>query len=336
MNRNYSMDTLRTLAAMLVILLHVSSTYVSRSVDARVYNDYFWVGNIADSFSRICIPLFVMISGRYLLGRNESVLESYKKRAARIILPVIAWTLIYIIYRLAIGWGKQHELSLVPILKDTALGIPFYHMWFLYMMIGLYLAAPFLNRLLQNASRKQLWMVSVIFLLFGFLNIAYDSFLGNAPIFLLLFINYLGYFILGFLLKDTTTKISSSMLVLAFVISSLLTAALSYFTARFYNNLFFYSFLSPLVILASLSIYKLFSQTNLSPNVFSRIAHLTLGIYLVHAGVLDVMIYLLDRLKITFQSNPLFMIGLEFLLVAIISIAIAFLISKIKYLRKTI
>jgi surface polysaccharide O-acyltransferase-like enzyme len=334
--RNYSMDGLRTLATLLVILLHVSSTYVIRTAESQVYDRSFWIANVLDSLSRICVPLFVMISGRYLLGRNEPTIASYKKRASRIILPIVAWTLIYISYRAALGYLTQKELGLGPILKDAILGIPFYHMWFLFMIIGLYAIAPLLNRLIQNASRNNLWIVTVIFLTFGFLNIAYDSIFGNRPIFILWFLNYLGYFLLGFLMKDAVKRISPLVLLLVFVISSLVTAVLSYFTAKFYHNFFFYSFLSPLVILASLSIYQLFSQTDMPANSFSRIAHLTLGIYLVHAGILDVLVRVFDSLRITFEYNVLLMILLEFALVAVISLALAFLFSKIKYLRKII
>ena len=85
MKRNYTIDTLRTIATLLVILLHVSAEYVTYATKHQILDTSFWIGNIIDSFSRIGVPLFVLISGMFLLGRNESFKQSYQKRASRML-----------------------------------------------------------------------------------------------------------------------------------------------------------------------------------------------------------------------------------------------------------
>ena len=58
-NRIYYLDILRVMACIAVIVTHASFSYVM--ADFGSFN--FIVGNIADSLSRIGVPLFVMISG---------------------------------------------------------------------------------------------------------------------------------------------------------------------------------------------------------------------------------------------------------------------------------
>lgn len=336
MNRNYTIDTLRTIATLLVILLHVSSEYVIVEKNNLTLDTSFWIGNIVDSFSRICVPLFVLISGMFLVGRKETFTESYQKRVSRILIPLISWTIIYILYRVSISFMGGTQIHLKSLLSSVILGRPFYHMWYLFMIIGLYLITPILNNSISYISRNSLWIVAILLLLFGMLNNSYDKFLNNQVTFILWFVNYLGYFILGYLIKDSKRNFSFLLLVSSYIISSMLIAVLSSYTIKHHNNLYFYGYLTPFVIIGSLSFYKLFCQLTLDENVFSKISHLTLGIYLVHAGILDVFNKVLRVLDVSVLSNPIIGIPMKFGITLLLSITAASLISKTKYLKKII
>lgn len=336
MKRNYTIDTLRTLATLLVILLHVSAGYVITGKNNLSFDTSFWIGNIVDSFSRICVPLFVLISGMFLVGRNETIKQSYQKRASRILIPLISWTIIYILFRVSLSFITGNPIDIKSLLGSVILGKPYYHMWYLFMIIGLYLITPILNNSISNVSRNTLWTVAILLLLFGMLNSSYDKFLNNNVSFILWFVNYLGYFILGYLIQDSKRKFSFLALSLAYIISSILIAVLSFYTIKSYDSLYFYGYLTPLVIIGSLSFYKLFHQLKLGENIFSTISHLTLGIYLIHAGVLSVLVGGLKVLDITALDNPIVGIPMKFGITLFISIITAWTISKIKYVRKII
>lgn len=98
MKRDSSLDCLRVLACFLVILLHVSAEYVIDNIEN--YNFQFTVGNFFDSMSRICVPLFVMLSGAFLLEnpKNKDFVNFYKKSIFKIGIPTFVWSLIYVIY----------------------------------------------------------------------------------------------------------------------------------------------------------------------------------------------------------------------------------------------
>jgi surface polysaccharide O-acyltransferase-like enzyme len=336
MNRNYSIDTLRTIATLLVILLHISAGYVITGKNDLVFDTSFWIGNIVDSFSRICVPLFVLMSGMFLVGRNESFKQSYQKRASRILIPLISWTIIYIVYRVAIPFITDNPIDIKTLLVTVISGRPYYHMWYLFMIIGLYLITPILNNSISYVSRNTLWTVAILLLLFGMLNSGYDKILNNKVSFILWFINYLGYFILGYLIKDSKRSFSFLALSSAYIISSILIAVLSLYTIKQYNSLYFYGYLTPFVIIGSLSFYKFFHQLKLGRNVFSKISHLTLGIYLIHAGVLHVLNLGLSMLDINIFNNSIIGIPMKFCITFFISLIAAWIISKVKYIRNII
>lgn len=337
MSRNFTIDTLRTVATLLVILLHVSAEYVEIAISHNTISDTsFWVGNIVDSFSRICVPLFVLISGMFLLGRNETFKESYYKRASRIFIPLISWTIIYLMFRVLLSYMEDDPISIKSLFVRVILGKPYYHMWYLFMLIGLYLITPVINKSIINLPRNTLWTVAIVLMIFGILNSGYDHFFNNNVSFILWFVNYLGYFILGFLINESKKNFSLIMLFSVYIISSIAIAILTFYTLKIYHNTYFYGYLTPFVIIGSLSFYKLFHQLKLKSNIFSRISHLTLGIYLIHAGVLSLLIIVLSKSGITATDNPIIGIPIKFTITLFISLLAAWAINSIKYLRKII
>ncbi|GAB7265469.1 hypothetical protein DZS_24340 [Dickeya ananatis] len=77
----------RIVSTFAVIVLHISAYTVSL---AELGSLSWWAGNIYDSLTRWCVPVFVMISGALLLSpdKNESLSFFYKKRMSRIFLSI--------------------------------------------------------------------------------------------------------------------------------------------------------------------------------------------------------------------------------------------------------
>lgn len=335
MKRNYSIDTLRTLAASLVIILHVTAAAVNKGMESHTYDTAFWIANIFNSFSRICVPLFVLISGRFLLGKPETFKEFYQKRSTRILWPLVTWSVVYVLYLIVGNYVLNGTVEIGSILWDTITGRPFYHLWYLFMLTGLYFITPVINYCLPHVSKKNLWFVALGFIILSILLYSYDKITGNKQFFMIWFIQYLGYFLMGFLMKEKL-NISSLLLLGIYIVSSVSIAILTYFTAKNFNSLYFYAYPTPFVILGSISIYLLFSQLSLSQNVLSKIAPLTLGIYVIHAGILDITNKLLMILGITALDNPALGVPIKFTYVLITSLLLSLIISKIKYINKII
>ena len=81
MERDYRIDLLRILACLMVVFIHVSAFGMLSGVGSFNWH----IGNIYDSLVRSAVPLFVMISGAFLLSKNISYKEIFSKYILRIL-----------------------------------------------------------------------------------------------------------------------------------------------------------------------------------------------------------------------------------------------------------
>jgi surface polysaccharide O-acyltransferase-like enzyme len=278
------LDNSRLIATFAVVILHVAAGVVVYSIPG---SQYWWAGNIYNSSVRWCVPVFVMVSGALLLNPNkmESMGTFYKKRLARILIPLLFWATYCSLRFLPQSPVIGKEQMVIDFLEILLSGRPCYHMWFLYMIIPLYLFTPFFRKIIINSTRQEV----VIFVVFTFLMGVLNSIADRGPsIFFNWFIDYIPYFFLGYLIRTDEGEISKTILWCVLLFSSCLTAIGSYILATNSNlgiGQYFYGYLSITVIPMSVSImYLLKSWTKPIINEkFTRtLSLLTLGVYLIH------------------------------------------------------
>lgn len=321
MKRNNSLDCLRVLACFLVILLHVSAGYVIDNIEN--YNFQFTVGNFFDSISRICVPLFVMLSGAFLLEnpKNKDFVSFYKKSLFKIGIPTFVWSFLYVLYSYLLSFGasiiKNKPIDYLLPIKNWILGKPYYHLWYLYMIIGLYILTPLIIRLKEEIKEKTFFKISIILLI---LSIGISAY--NSLIWLIQFIIYLGYFMIGSSLKNYFMK-NNFNLKISILISILSGISIFFITEYFvkYNlfnkTLYFYGNLTPFVMLGSIFTFITFLNLKIESNLYSRLAHHSFNIYLIHAGLLSALDIILNILNLKF--NGIWYIPLTSLIIFIAS-----------------
>ena len=155
--RNYNYDIIRMTAIIFVILIH-SCGILQENLDIPSIK----VLNIGlTSLVNTAVPLFVMLSGALLLGKEEPLGVFFRKRFSRILLPFVIWSFILYLgqhpprsaaflweYPVALLSGGVHEVY-----------------WFVYMIILLYLLTPVLRPAMRDRTTG-LWTGGVILLLF--------------------------------------------------------------------------------------------------------------------------------------------------------------------------
>lgn len=283
--RIFYLDSLKVIAIFAVVLIHSASMplYTS-SPDSSI----FAYANLLDSFSRFCVPVFFMASGAVLLGRDYEISEFYRKRLTKIIPVLLFWSAIYLAFRVFVK-GEPFE----PIRAAMMFfgGHIYYHLWFLYVIVILYLLAPFMRKLILAMNSKEaftlfvLWLGVAVFLphiesVSGMkFNFAYRE-LGA----------YSGYFMLGYYLSRTQFSKPFAAL-LMFVSSSAvifyLTAVMSAQKGELYGA--FYDYSSPLVLVQGVSMFLIFKGFE-NARVFdyvAKLAPLVFGVYLLHPIILE-------------------------------------------------
>ena len=69
--RKHWIDYLRVIAIIAVITIHSTTSFYARFGEIGMLD--WWLANLLNSASRFAIPLFVMISGALLLGRDITI-----------------------------------------------------------------------------------------------------------------------------------------------------------------------------------------------------------------------------------------------------------------------
>lgn len=294
-------NKLRILAIYAVITGHVTLWTVT-STEQYTFN--WWLGCWIFALCMCSIPIFVMISGALLLddSRQESSIEFYKRRFYRLGVPLVAWTVVYLAVRKII---HQEELSAGSIAGMILTADVYYHLWYLYMIPGLYLITPPLRIFVRNSSRKERLFLIVAILVLANVYYQIDMLIWkNQRTIFTMFIPYIAYYLCGYeLCRIDPKKISSKYLVAAVVICMLYFAALSgiFFERRIgIGTRIVFDFFSPPIAFMSIAVFwavYLHSQKTkplkgAAKTALEWIASTTLGIYVIHPIFLE---YLRNR-----------------------------------------
>lgn len=333
-------DTLRAIATMAVIVIHISSPLLNMTWTKDMH--LWWIGNVVDSSVRFAVPLFLMLSGATMLGKNYQVLDFYKRRFMRVLLPFLFWLLIYAVYR----WVMLKPLSRPEGFHDivqwaTTLflteGIS-KHFWYIYMIVFIYLALPLLAALLRNINQQVLFLLVVCWVVMAFFSksIAFNAYnwTGDYGSKFLGYATHGGYLLLGYFLAKTAVFNSQKRLISLLVffatiaISSLVAYFMSIKTGKL--NLSIYSYLSINTIIQSAAVFLIFRDFTVSNKFLNRIqstiSNYSYGIYLVHIIVIGVLFR--NGIYWSF-AHPIISLPVLTILVLILSATIIFIIRLI-------
>ncbi len=335
-NRVFYMDFLRVISMFAVIILHTASSKIN-SVDIGGLN--WQVLNFFDSATRWCVPIFVMISGILFLNPKKeiSIGNIYKKYIPRLLIILFAWNFLYAIFSCVV----EHSFSLQTFISNILLGPV--HMWFLYMIIGLYMITPFLRKIAIDEKLLKyfllLWFIfstiNIIAQITGF-NIATTILEDKMSIHFV--IGFSGYFLLGYFLstKQYKNKYAIIIGIICFFVTIVGTYLLS--IGNNVTNQLLYSNLSPNTIGISIAIFILIKNTydnkekiNIKlKNIINMFSKYSLGIYIIHFWILNI----LSKLKIDVLILPPFInVIVISVITLLLSLLVIFIISKIKYIK---
>jgi len=324
MQRNPAFDLLRTAAIFAVVWLHVSAVAVMP--DAALERPGWLAADLLAAFSRWSVPAFVLLSGALLLDRplHADPRAFYRKRARRILLPLLFWTVFYILWIFL----NQRSIDFAPLWFPILQGRAYYHLWFLYMTACLSLAAPGISWLLARIRPAWQPALALLFLSAGMADLIWRRATGTPdPYFIIQWIPYTGYFILGGWLAKRPPRYASRVYVAVFVAAGLLTAAGAAGLLAAGRGLRWdlaYEYFSPSVALAALAAFRgcqaLPAATLEKHTVRLRAAAgLALGVYLVHPIFLDLAL----KFGLRVDAAPLLFIPLTSAAIFALSLGLA-------------
>lgn len=167
-------DWMRVMACFMVMIVHSTEPFYLGGEGSLIQNqgDAFWAA-FFDSFVRCCVPLFVIASSYLLFPLKQSTGAFVRRRAARILIPFAIWSLFYAFY-----WGEP-----VSNLRDLVFNFNYAagHLWFVYMLIGVYILMPLLTPWAERVEKKELSCYIGIWLFTTLIPLIRD-WLSNEPL----------------------------------------------------------------------------------------------------------------------------------------------------------
>ena len=316
------LDVVRFIAMFTVVCCHCTDPFNFYPGTAPNIGEIKLWGAIYGSVLRPCVPLFVMITGALLLPVRGDTSTFYKKRIPRVFYPFLIWSVLYNLFPWItglLGLNPQIILDFFPyageevmqqsfsVSLEYILMIPFnfsilaVHMWYIYLLIGLYLYLPVFSAWVEKASERAklmfllAWGVTLLLpYYYQFVsNYLWGTCSWNSFGMLYAFAGFNGYLLLGHYLRKLDWSLSKTLAIgiPMFVVGY----AITFFGFRYISSLpeytdemyeLFFTYCSINVVMMTIPVFMLAKKVQIrSEKVQKALANLTLcgfGVYMVH------------------------------------------------------
>lgn len=344
--RIFYLDVLRVIATFFVIIIHVAGFSLGdvefKSIDWEIINIFY-------SLTSCAVPIFVMVSGALFLNpkKDISIEIIFKKYIFRILIVFIFWSLFYsLLSNINVVLHENIRVILPNLLESFFIG--HFHLWFLYMIIGLYVTVPILKLIVSNK------LICEYFILISIITVGVLPLIQKLELFefttvitkkmnLNLFLGFVGYFIAGFYFVNyqIEKKLKYSLLFLAVLSMIISVLSMSFLSINanntvigVYDNLNINTMLvaSALFILVKeIFGFKLFKNSFIK--LINEISNVSFGIYLIHVFYLSILFKL--KLHLIINNTVISIICITFL-VFLLSYLTVKVIRNIPYIGKRI
>ena len=319
---NVWLDVVRFIAMFTVVCCHCTDPFNFYPGTAPNIGEIKLWGAIYGSVLRPCVPLFVMITGALLLPVRGDASTFYKKRIPRVFYPFLIWSVLYNLFPWItglLGLNPQIILDFFPyageevmrqsfsVSLEYILMIPFnfsilaVHMWYIYLLIGLYLYLPVFSAWVEKASERAklmfllAWGVTLLLpYYYQFVsNYLWGTCSWNSFGMLYAFAGFNGYLLLGHYLKNLewslkkTLTIGIPMFAVGYAVTFLgfrHITALPEYTDEMLELFFTYCSLN--VVMMTIPVFMLAKKVKVnSERMKKALANLTVcgfGIYMIH------------------------------------------------------
>lgn len=316
------LDVVRFIAMFTVVCCHCTDPFNFYPGTAPNIGEIKLWGAIYGSVLRPCVPLFVMITGALLLPVRGDASTFYKKRIPRVFYPFLIWSVLYNLFPWItglLGLNPQIILDFFPyageevmqqsfsVSLEYILMIPFnfsilaVHMWYIYLLIGLYLYLPVFSAWVERASERAklmfllAWGVTLLLpYYYQFVsNYLWGTCSWNSFGMLYAFAGFNGYLLLGHYLKNLewslkkTLAIGIPMFAAGYAVTFLgfrHITALPEYTDEMLELFFTYCSLN--VVMMTIPVFMLAKKVKVnSERMKKALANLTVcgfGIYMIH------------------------------------------------------
>ena len=158
------LEQIRAIACISVVILHTFRTFINQKM--MTHTGYITASVIRDLMN-YAVPCFLMVTGALLLDetRDVSIKKIWKKYIPSVGIPLIICTIIFCITD-AVFDGTVSSYIIKDVLIDIWTDSSWKHLWYVYMLIGIYVLLPFYRKIAEHSSNKELMYLTCMWLIF--------------------------------------------------------------------------------------------------------------------------------------------------------------------------
>lgn len=343
-NRYLWADLIRIIAIFAVIAIHVDTF---GSYWNRIPWIDWWAAHTYSAIISFAVPILFILSGYLLLDKQEDDWIFFSKRFSKVVIPLVAWSMIYMIFA-----HKYDIFSIftVEFVQKFLADDIFYHLYFLYSIIGLYLITPLLRRILAHVNMYDVYYFLILWFIFTPVNQLIGLFGYKIGIPVEAATGNLGLYLTGYAIKKTRITDKTKYLLLIIIATVLIVMIIGSYIMSL-NRGKLDTFLISISITETTYAICLFillrealdrmTLTKLSmktEKAITAIAEASMGIYLIHPMLLHYIhhgVFGMFLLSPSFLS-PIISVPLVTTLLFIASLIIVITMQKIPLIRKIV
>lgn len=287
LNRKAWADLCRVVAIFGVVVIHACGAYFYQF--GKISTTEWLSINLVDSLVRCSVPLFVMLSGALLLRPQATPASPLQiiGRIRKVAIPLLTWNVAYLLY---VSHFTGQPIDWLSMFRQ----VPMYHLWFVYMIIGLYLLLPVLQALFSAIVKRPdlqryllaLWVLVTCVPLYYPLSIL--TLIQQTSL-----LGYAGYFLMGGIVGNGYQRSGKTLFwVLIYLVAVFVTFWLTWSFSDAARSLDerAYIYFSPNVVFASFALFVIFTRIQISGHVAKALHWISDRAFLVffmHVVVLE-------------------------------------------------
>lgn len=326
-------DVIRIIGMISVIMIHIIgntlNTFHLSGPEGLVFN-------VISKILYFSIPLFIMLSGAMFLAKNKTI--DYKtilsKYALKIFLAIIIFGTIFSLLELLFIY-KTISFSFIPMIFIKIIsGNTWDHMWYLYLILGLYLITPILKKITNNISKQEYIYFLIILYLFTILipelssifsiNIAF-----SIPLQPFLLLYFYGHFIITYDFSKLYKYISYILGIISLLLIIYLIINNKYLNLINYTSTLTFLISNAIIILLKNKDFKIKEPLERLTN---SLGTCSFGIYIIHQFFIN-LIFKLFKIDIIL-TYPYISLIIYSLVVLILSYLTIYILKKSKLISK--
>lgn len=325
MTRKYSIDILRILSAIAVVIIHVVTAPVNNA-SAPIAPGLESILHMIHALCYGAVPIFFMITGYCMMLKKECTYRYCFSHVAKFVGVLLTVGLCYALMEEVYAARTLNLAMILRGLRAVLEGKLWDFMWYVYAIIGVYLVMPVLHSFLQKGKKEVLTFTALLFLftilfpsLSAWFTVGIDFPIGG----------YLFYICAGGAMARFPVRKSGLWKLICTAVVVLYCVAVF---GGYSFSLIWNPYLDPLVCVASVALFFLVSNLDIRGNQAIRtFGACTWGIYLFHPLFLNLILKVLHLDLVS--SLAIVKLPLLTLVLLVLSFGLTFILRKIPLVK---